>query len=81
MDSNTDTDQYRYNTEGYRLINFLNFIWNSRFDRWIDCIHDSKIQMDTDTDGHRHRWIKIEIQMQIQMDMNTVQMDTDRYIV
>ena len=28
----------------------LNFIWNSRFDGWIDCIHDSTIQMGTDTD-------------------------------
>ena len=30
---------------------FSHFIWNSRFDRWIDCIHDSTIQMDTDTDA------------------------------
>ena len=60
---------------------FYNFIWNSKFDRWIDCIHDSTLQMDTDTDtdtdGHRHRWI----QMQIQMDTDTIRMDTDRYIV
>ena len=46
----------------------FNFIWNSRFDRWIDCIHDcihdSIIQMDkdTDTDGYiynidGYRWI------------------------
>ena len=33
----------------------LNFIWNSRFDGWIDCIHDSTIQMGTDTDTDLYR--------------------------
>ena len=26
-------------------IRLFNFIWNSRFDGWIDCNHDSKIQI------------------------------------
>ena len=47
----------------------FNFTWNSRFDGWIDCIHDcihSTIEMDTDTDGYRYnmegyRWINFII--------------------
>ena len=59
----TDTDGYRYNTDTIQMDKLFNFIWNSRFDGWIDCIHDcihdSTIQMDTDTDtdGNRYRWI------------------------
>ena len=40
------------------------------FDGWIDCIHDSTIQMDTDTDGcrYRYRWIQIQIWMDTDID-------------
>ena len=62
MHTDMDTDAYRYRYKykyrwiqiQYRWIQIdilFNFIWNSRFDGWIDCIHDcihSTIQMDTD---------------------------------
>ena len=43
MDRDTDTGGHRYNMDEYRWINFN---WNSRFDGWIDCDHDTTIQID-----------------------------------
>ena len=56
MDTDPDGYRYRYKWIGIQygwiqMDKLFNSIWNSRFDRWIDCIHDclhSTIQMDTD---------------------------------
>ena len=52
-----DTDTIQMDTDTDKL---FNFIWNSRFDGWIDCIHDSTIQMNTDAHGYRYRWIQTQ---------------------
>ena len=53
MDTDTNTDGYRCRYRwiqiqyGWIQIDILfNFIWNPRFDGWIDCYHDSTIQIE-----------------------------------
>ena len=49
IDTDTDGCKYRWIQIQYGLIQIdklFNFICNSRFDGWIDCIHDSTIQID-----------------------------------
>ena len=54
-----DTDGYRHtDTIQMDTDKLFNFIWNSRFHRWIDwihdCIHDSTHDTDRDADGYRY---------------------------
>ena len=64
MDSDTDTDGYRYNTDGYRWINCLiSFGTPDLMDGQIESMIVSMIV--------QYRWIQI----QIQMDTDTIQMD------